>query len=63
VLRWQIGNAVLELSNTEQMKIQKGKAKDKIDTIIAMIMATGEMLFGEREKASVYTSQQGIRSV
>ena len=63
VLRWQIGNAVLELSNTDQMKITKGKAKDKIDTIIAMIMATGELLFGEREKASVYTSQQGLRSV
>ena len=63
VLRWQIGNVQLATNAASDIKPVKDKAKDKIDTIVAMIMATGEMLFTEREKASVYNSQRGFLSI
>ena len=63
VLRWQIGNVQLATNPANDIKPIKNKSSDKIDTIVAMIMATGEMLFTEREKVSVYNSQRGFLSV
>jgi len=63
VLRWQIGNVQLGQNSAGDVKPVKDKAKDKIDTIVAMIMATGEMLFSEREKVSVYNSKRGFLSI
>lgn len=63
VLRWQIGNVQLATNPANDIKPVKNKASDKIDTIVSMIMATGEMLFTEREKVSVYSSQRGFLSI
>lgn len=63
VLRWQIGNVQLSTNEAGDVKATKGKAKDKIDTIIAMIMATGEMIFTEREQQSVYQKDRGFLSI
>ena len=63
VLRWQIGNVQLATNSANDIKPVKNKAADKIDTIVSMIMATGEMIFTEREKVSVYSSQRGFLSI
>jgi len=63
VLRWQIGNVQLATNPAADIKPVKDKAKDKIDTIVAMIMATGEMIFTEREKSSVYQQGRGFLSI
>ena len=63
VLRWQIGNVQISTNSNNDIKPVKKKSGDKIDTIIAMIMASGEMIFSEREKTSVYNSQRGFLSI
>jgi phage terminase large subunit-like protein len=63
VLRWQIGNVQLSTNDAGDVKPTKGKAKDKIDSIVAMLMATGEMIFTEREERSVYQEGRGFLSI
>jgi len=63
MLRWMAANVVTKKDDAENIKFSKSKAGDKIDGIIAMIMALGEMITSEGKDmtgSSTYESQ-GIR--
>ena len=63
MLRWMVANVVTKKDDAENIKFSKAKAGDKIDGIIAMVMALGEMMTMEGRDvtgASTYETQ-GIR--
>ena len=63
MLRWMAANVVTKKDDAENVKFSKAKAGDKIDGIIAMIMALGEMMTMENKdvmSTSTYETQ-GIR--
>ena len=63
MLRWMVANVVTKKDDAENIKFSKSKAGDKIDGIIAMIMALGEMITMEGKDVtgvSTYESQ-GLR--
>lgn len=63
MLRWMAANVVTKKDDAENVKFSKAKAGDKIDGIIAMIMALGEMMTMENKDVtgtSTYETQ-GIR--
>jgi len=63
MLRWMAANVVTKKDDAENVKFSKSKAGDKIDGVIAMIMALGEMITSEGKDmtgSSTYESQ-GIR--
>lgn len=63
MLRWMAANVVTKKDDAENIKFSKAKAGDKIDGIIAMIMAIGELMTLENTdvtKSSTYETQ-GIR--
>jgi len=63
MMRWMVANVVTKKDDAENIKFSKAKAGDKIDGIIAMIMALGEMMTMENKDvtgSSTYESQ-GIR--
>jgi phage terminase large subunit-like protein len=63
MLRWMVGNVVVKRDDAENVKFSKAKAGDKIDGIVAMIMALGEKMTVENSdvsKVSTYESQ-GLR--
>jgi len=63
MMRWMVANVVTKKDDAENIKFSKAKAGDKIDGIIAMVMALGEMITMENKDvtgSSTYESQ-GIR--
>ncbi len=63
MLRWMVGNVVVKRDDAENVKFSKAKAGDKIDGIIAMVMALGEKMTVENSdvsKVSTYETQ-GLR--
>ena len=65
MLRWMVSNIVTKKDDAENIKFSKAKAGDKIDGIVAMVMAIGEMMTMENKDltgSSTYESQ-GIRMI
>jgi len=64
VLRWMISNVAVETDAADNIKPSKSKSKEKIDGIVALIMAIGISISEdpEEQKESIY-EKQGIRSV
>ena len=61
MLRWMVGNVVVKKDDAENVKFSKAKAGDKIDGVVAMIMALGEKMTVENSdvsKVSTYESQE-----
>jgi len=54
VLRWMIGNVSITTNNNDQMRPAKDKSTDKIDGIVALLMAIG---------GSMYHGQQLITDI
>jgi phage terminase large subunit-like protein len=54
VLKWCLGNAVIEQDSAGNVKPSKGKSTEKIDVAIAAIMATARSRIGEVAGTSVY---------
>ena len=54
VIRWQFGNVQLETDPAGNIKPNKAKSSDKIDTIMAMCMAVGEEMYSEAPVVSKY---------
>ena len=54
VVRWQFGNVQLETDPAGNIKPNKAKSSDKIDTIMAMCMAVGEEMYSEAPVVSKY---------
>tara|TARA_R110002153_G_scaffold2086_7_gene10205 strand:- start:3537 stop:4169 length:633 start_codon:yes stop_codon:yes gene_type:complete len=55
LIRWQFSNVQLEIDPAGNIKPNKAKSSDKIDTIMAMCMAIGEEIFSEAPVVSKYT--------
>lgn len=62
-LRWMAGNVVAVMDDAANIKYSKKKSKNKIDGIIAMIMALARAVFNTNEdNGSVYDTR-GIRTI
>jgi phage terminase large subunit-like protein len=58
VLRWMAGNVVIETDDAGNIKLTKAKSKEKIDGIVATVMALDRCVRHEAEKQeSVYESR------
>lgn len=60
VLRWQAGNVTVRTDDNENIKPDKKRAREKIDGIVALIMAVGRAALAMKQPGSVYT-KRGIR--
>lgn len=58
VLRWMASNATAKTDPAGNIKPDKGKSTEKIDGIVASIMAIGRSMSDQVETASVYASQR-----
>ena len=54
VLRWCVGNAVIEQDAAGNIKPSKSKSTEKIDLCVAAIMAVARARMGEVKGISVY---------
>jgi phage terminase large subunit-like protein len=63
MLRWMVANVVTKKDDAENVKFSKAKAGDKIDGVVAMIMALGEMMTidGRDETGPSTYEAHGIR--
>ncbi|MGY2133643.1 terminase large subunit [Hymenobacter sp. HD11105] len=57
VLSWMNGNVVLQRDAAGNIKIDKGKAKDKVDGMVALVMALGEYMTDVKEGPSKYEEE------
>lgn len=61
VLRWMAGNVAAEMDAAGNIKPSKGKSRERIDGIVAAIMAVGQRCSSEQSKVSVYESRGVVR--
>ena len=54
VLRWMAGNVVIDTDPAGNIKVTKAKSKEKIDGIVAVIMALDRCIRQEGQSGSVY---------
>ena len=59
VLRWMSGNVVVETDAAENIKVTKAKSPEKIDGIVAAIMALDRAVRNQSDQGSVY-DERGI---
>ena len=59
VLRWMSGNVVVEQDAAENIKVTKAKSPEKIDGIVAAIMAVDRAVRNQGDSGSVY-DERGI---
>lgn len=59
VLRWMSGNVVVETDAAENIKVTKAKSPEKIDGIVAAIMALDRAVRNQGDQGSVY-DERGI---
>ena len=57
ILRWQMNNVSLRTDPAENIKVDKAKSSDKVDGIVATIMALGEWMTDESEGESIYNER------
>jgi phage terminase large subunit-like protein len=62
VLRWMCGNIEIKRDPAGNIKIDKGKSSEKVDGMVAMVMAIGEWLTCKEGGPSIYETQ-GIRTL
>ena len=62
ILRWMAGNLSAKTDAQDNIKPDKQKSADKIDGIVALIMALGRALLGEKPKESIYKTR-GILTI
>ena len=60
VLRWMAGNVVIETDAAENIKVTKAKSKEKIDGIVASIMALDRCLRNEGEPQGSVYDERGV---
>ena len=60
VLRWMAGNVVVETDAAENIKVTKAKSREKIDGIVASIMALDRCLRNEGEQQGSVYDQRGL---
>ena len=64
VIRWMFGNVVLYRDPNDNIKVHKGKSRNKIDGVVALINAVGGWMSKEAAEAGnmIYTSHE-LRSL
>lgn len=62
VLRWMASNAVIWTDQNDNIKVKKNSAANKIDGVIALIMALGRMKVHAGLQPSIYETR-GIRTI
>ena len=60
VLRWMAGNVVIETDAAENIKVTKSKSKEKIDGIVAAIMALDRCLRNQSEPQGSVYDERGL---
>lgn len=60
VLRWMAGNVVIETDASENIKVTKAKSKEKIDGIVASIMALDRCLRNQGEPQGSVYDEKGL---
>ena len=60
VLRWMAGNVVIETDAAENVKVTKAKSKEKIDGIVASIMALDRCLRNQGEPQGSVYDERGL---
>lgn len=59
VLRWMCGNIQIKMDPAGNIKMDKAKSQEKIDGMVALAMAVGEWMTGEKPKGpSKYESEE-----
>ena len=59
VMRWMLSNVIIYRDNNDNLKVNKGKSGDKVDGVVASIMALGEYL-ADHQEGSVYEDREMI---
>jgi phage terminase large subunit-like protein len=63
VMRWQCGNIEIKVDPADNIKMDKGKSREKIDGMVALVMALGcAKAFEDEDSTSVY-EDRGIRTL
>ena len=57
ILRWQMQNVALRTDPAENIKVDKAKSSEKVDGIVATVMALGEWMTDETEGESIYNDR------
>ena len=57
LMRWSVGNVIVDMDPAGNPKPNKRKSKDKIDHVVAAVMAVGRAEFGETGK-SIYADEK-----
>lgn len=57
VLRWMMGNAVIVTDGNENMKIMKDRSKERVDGVVASVMAIGRLLIAPQPINFVYNTR------
>jgi phage terminase large subunit-like protein len=57
VLRWCMNNVVVKVDPSENIKIDKGKATERVDCAVALVMALDRTIRNEAAAQSVYESR------
>lgn len=60
VARWMAGNVSVKQDAAENLKPIKTNPKDRIDGIVATIMALGRAMVAEEEQPTRYTAERGL---
>ena len=60
VMRWMVDNVTATMDPAGNIKPDKGKSREKIDGVVALIMAVSRALFGEEEAPSVYEEREPV---
>ena len=62
VLRWMCSNIMLRTDPAGNIKIDKGKSSEKVDGMVALIMALGEAMTDDTPSGSVY-DERGVLTI
>ena len=64
VSAWQVGNIVIDMDPAGSIKITRNKCKEKVDGMVALVMAIGAYLgqYKDNSNKSVY-DERGIRTI
>ena len=58
LLRWMAGNCVIAENGAGMIMPSKRKSRDKVDAIVATVMAVGcHLKMGEKDDTSIYETQ------
>jgi len=60
VLRWMCGNVTLRIDPAGNIKMDKGKSQEKIDGMVALAMAIGEWMTGDKAGPSKYEEDEMV---